>query len=82
MGNVNNMMLQSYVTLAGGLTCFKKTCKTFGYIEIIVFNASPWGSKPYISHDLMKLHRGRLLKWDICTFNKNEDNLHNSQQVP
>ena len=45
MGNVYNRMLQAYVTLRG-LTCLKKTCKTLGYMEIIVFEIPPGGVKP------------------------------------
>ena len=46
MGNVHNRMLQSCVTLVRGLTCLKKTRKTLGYIEIIVFEIPPWEVKP------------------------------------
>ena len=43
MGNLRNRMLQAYMTLVRGLTCFQKTCKTLGYMEIIVFEIPPMG---------------------------------------
>ena len=46
MSNVYNRMLQAYVTLVRGLTCLKKTCKTLGYMEIIVLEIPPGGVKP------------------------------------
>ena len=55
MGKIRYRMLQAYVTLVRGITCFK-TCKTLGYMEIIVFKSPPGGTeeaKPYLSHNLI-----------------------------
>ena len=51
-GNVRNRMLQSYATLFRGLNV-SKTCKTLGFMQIIVCLIPPWGeAKPYLSYGL------------------------------
>ena len=43
------MMFQAYVKFFRGLTYFKKTCKTLGYMKIVVSEIPPEGAKPYLS---------------------------------
>ena len=37
VGNVRNSMLHDYATFYKGLTCFKKTSKTLGYMKVMVY---------------------------------------------
>ena len=64
----------AYATLVGGLTCFKKTCKTLGYIQIIVCEIPPgegkaisisWSTSHTSSYNKHRidLHVFHIFKW-------------------
>ena len=62
---MRNVCYRAYATRVRGLSCFIKTCKTLGYMTIIVCKIPPvgGGSKPYLSNGLLLLYLSmRILK--------------------
>ena len=61
MGNMRNRMLQAYVTLVRGLTCFK-----LSYMEVIVFKIAPGGRRQ--NHIYLMALREKTCQLATCIF--------------